>query len=121
VLQTRTFQRLGDTTTKEFRGKIVAATNRDLSREMSAGRFRADFYYRLCSDLISTPTLREQLDGAPDDLHDLIGFITHRIAGEAEEAEAWPARRAPGSPATLGPITHGRATFASWNSASGTS
>ena len=87
VLQTRQFQRLGDTATRTFRGKIVAATNRDLAKEMAAGRFRADFYYRLCSDLIETPSLRTQLDGAPDDLLDLIGFITHRIAGEAEEAE----------------------------------
>src|SRR5687767_2426698 len=54
VLQTRTFQRLGDTATRVFRGKIIAATNKDLGREMAAGGFRKDFYYRLCSDIIQT-------------------------------------------------------------------
>src|SRR6185369_6170470 len=43
VLQTRMFQRLGDTATRVFRGKIIAATNRDLD---SAKDFRRDFYYR---------------------------------------------------------------------------
>lgn len=52
VLETRTFQRLGDTAERRFRGKVVAATNRDLAREMEAGRFREDFYYRLCADRI---------------------------------------------------------------------
>src|SRR4051812_2885841 len=60
VIQTRTFQRLGDTATRHFKGKIIAATNRDLGKEMDSGSFRTDFYYRLCSDLIRTPTLREQ-------------------------------------------------------------
>ena len=52
VVQTRSFSRLGDTQPRRFEGKIIAATNRDLVAEMHAGRFREDFYYRLCSDLI---------------------------------------------------------------------
>ena len=42
VLQGRTFQRLGDTKDRQFRGKIIAATNRDLAVEIAAGRFRQD-------------------------------------------------------------------------------
>ena len=87
VLQTRTFQRLGDTATRTFRGKIIAATNRDLGQEMADGGFRKDFYYRLCSDIIQTPTLREQVAGSPRELRNLILFIAERVAG-AEEAEA---------------------------------
>jgi sigma-54 interacting transcriptional regulator len=87
VLQTRTFQRLGDTRARHFPGKIIAATNRDLGAEIRAGRFREDFYYRLCADLIATPTLRAQLDDAPADLRNLIRFLAERIAG-AEEAGA---------------------------------
>ena len=95
VLQSRTFQRLGDTETRTFKGKIIAATNRDLSAEIRAGRFREDFYYRLCSDLIHTPSLREQLDDAPDELPVLVGYVAGRLLGDdeggafAREAVAW--------------------------------
>ncbi len=90
----RTFSRLGETQTHEFKGKIIAATNRDLAEEMRAGRFRQDLYYRLCSDLITTPSLREQLADAPDDLHQLVLFAAERIAGPdaeplAREVEKW--------------------------------
>ncbi len=94
VLQTRTFQRLGDTQTRPFLGKIIAATNRDLAREMSDGRFREDFYYRLCSDWVTTPSLHELLDGSEEELHGLVLFIAMRVAGDeaealAREVEAW--------------------------------
>ena len=88
VLQSREFQRLGDTEARPFRGKIIAATNRDLAAEMRAGRFREDFYYRLCSDLIETPSLRAQLDDTPGDLEVLVRHVAGRLLG-AEEAEAF--------------------------------
>jgi DNA-binding NtrC family response regulator len=85
VLQTRTLSRLGETRVRHFRGKIIAATNRDLAKEMAAGAFREDLYYRLCSDLITTPSLREQLTESPDELLHLIRFIARQFApGEAE-------------------------------------
>jgi DNA-binding NtrC family response regulator len=99
VLQTRTFQRLGETRDRTFHGKLVAATNRDLAREMRTGRFRADLYYRLCSDLILTPSLREQLQDAPGELRTLLRALAARIAGDeeaeavADEAERWIAAR----------------------------
>lgn len=68
VLQSRQFQRLGDTAPLIFGGKIIAATNRDLAAEIRTGRFREDFYYRLCSDQITTPSLREQMDASADEL-----------------------------------------------------
>lgn len=86
VLQARTFQRLGETEARPFRGKIIAATNRDLATEMRAGRFREDFYYRLCSDLVETPSLRAQLDDAPGELAVLVGHVAGRLVG-AEEGE----------------------------------
>jgi DNA-binding NtrC family response regulator len=94
VVQTRAFSRLGETQPRRFEGKIIAATNRDLAEEMHAGRFREDLYYRLCSDLITTTTLREQLADAPDDLHNLVLFTARRVAGEeaaelAREVEQW--------------------------------
>lgn len=87
VLQTGQFNRLGESEERKFTGKIVSATNRALAAEMQAGRFREDFYYRLCADRITTPSLREQLAAAPDDLQNLLRFIARSIIGE-EEAEA---------------------------------
>jgi transcriptional regulator with AAA-type ATPase domain len=95
VLQSRTFQRLGDTRDRRFAGKLIAATNRDLAAEIEAGRFRADLYYRLCADLIETPTLAEQLADSPGERRTLVRFLAQRIAGEAEadrladETEQW--------------------------------
>ena len=87
VLQTRTFHRLGESRPRSFSGKIIAATNRDLVAEMEAGRFRRDFYYRLCSDVITTPSLREQLADAPQELPRLVEFIARRLVGDAQSEE----------------------------------
>jgi hypothetical protein len=86
VLQSRRFQRVGETKDRRFDGKLIAATNRDLPAEIEAGRFRRDLYYRLCADVIHTPTLREQIEDSPDELPGLISRITGRIVG-AEDAE----------------------------------
>jgi len=87
VLQTRTFHRLGEVQSRPFLGKIIAATNRDLVTEMQAGRFREDFYYRLCSDVISTPSLCQQLAEAPSDLRRLVRFIARRLV-DADQADS---------------------------------
>jgi len=84
VLQHRTFQRLGETQERHFPGKIICATNRDLFREMEAGQFRHDLYYRLCADIVQTPSLREQLDDREDELANLVTFISRRVAGDEE-------------------------------------
>ncbi|MBW2274277.1 MAG: sigma-54-dependent Fis family transcriptional regulator [Deltaproteobacteria bacterium] len=87
VLQARGFQRVGETHERHFEGKIITATNRDLSEEIAAGRFRQDLYYRLCSDVIRTPTLREQIADSPEELRDLIAVLARRIVGD-EDHEA---------------------------------
>ncbi len=96
VLQDRTFQRMGETDAHRFSGKLIAATNRDLAAEMNAGRFREDFYYRLCSDLVRTPSLHEQLADSPEELSTLTRFVARRLIGEradavtfADEARQW--------------------------------
>ena len=87
VLETREFQRLGETTPREFRGKLIASTNRDLDAEIHAGRFREDLYYRLCSDLIVTPSLRDQLRDSPGELRNLVRFVSELVVGEEEAAD----------------------------------
>ncbi len=82
VLQTRSFQRLGDTELRPFDGKIIAATNANLTRQMESGEFREDLYYRLCADKIVTPTLREQIAGDPEELEHMLHFIAKRVVGE---------------------------------------
>ena len=95
VLQTRTFQPIGETESRRFPGKIVAATNLDLREELDAGRCRPDFFYRLCSDMISTPTLHEQLRDTPGQLRILVTFLATRLVGTdeaesiADEVVAW--------------------------------
>ncbi|HEX4960217.1 MAG TPA: sigma 54-interacting transcriptional regulator [Thermoanaerobaculia bacterium] len=99
VLETRTFQRLGDTRDLRFRGKVVAATHRDLATELAAGRFREDLYYRLCSDRIETPSLAERLRDSPQEISDLVLFLARRQTGEeaapelAREVLAWIDRK----------------------------
>lgn len=84
VLQTRRFQRLGDGRTLEYGGKIIAATNRDLGLEMERGAFRRDFFYRLCSDVIVTPALRDILDDDPAELENLVIVLSQQLLGEAD-------------------------------------
>ncbi len=86
VLESRTFQRLGETTDRRFHGKVIAATNRDLAREMEQGNFRHDLYYRLCADLIHTPSLHEQLSDTPETLGVMVAYIAKRMLGATEGA-----------------------------------
>jgi hypothetical protein len=81
VLQERTFSPVGSHDRKRFEGRIIAATNRPLQELRGTGRFRDDFYYRLCSDVITLPTLRERLDEDPKELERLSGNLLSRHLG----------------------------------------
>ena len=94
VIETRTFHPVGETAAREFRGKLIAATNRDLAKDIQSGRFREDLYYRLCSDQIVTPSLAAQISAAPNVLRELVVFMTRKFAGDdadllAREVMSW--------------------------------
>jgi hypothetical protein len=82
VLQERTFVPLGGREKKRFSGRVIAATNRPLDNLRREGRFREDFFYRLCSDVIEVPTLRQRIEESPGELEQLARLLVTRIAGE---------------------------------------
>ena len=65
VLQDKSFERVGGEQTLTVDTRLVAATNRDLKKEISEGRFREDLYYRLNVVNIHIPPLRERKDDIP--------------------------------------------------------
>src|SRR2546428_649038 len=60
VLQEQEIERVGDTRTRKINVRIVAATNRDLKKEVAAGRFRQDLFYRVVVFPLDIPPLRER-------------------------------------------------------------
>jgi two-component system response regulator HydG len=65
VLQDGTFKRLGGINTLRVNVRVVAATNKDLSKEVASERFRQDLYYRLNVITIHLPPLRDRLQDIP--------------------------------------------------------
>lgn len=60
ILETGEYIKIGDTKPTRVNGRIIAATNRNLSQEIVAGRFREDLFYRLSVFQIHLPPLRER-------------------------------------------------------------
>jgi transcriptional regulator with PAS, ATPase and Fis domain len=76
VLQDGTFERVGESTSRTSRARIVAATNVDLRAAVAHGRFRDDLYYRLRVVPIEIPPLRERRE----DIEPLVRALLGRVA-----------------------------------------
>ena len=92
VLQEGEFERVGGGETVKVDVRVVAATNRDLEREVEAGRFRADLLYRLNVVPVTLPPLRERReDIVPLARHFLRAGLRFTPAAEAELTSwEWP-------------------------------
>jgi len=81
VLQQHEFERVGGTETLRSDARVISATHRDLPREVAAGRFREDLYYRLNVARIAIPPLRDR----PEDIPPLAEAILRRL----ERKQGW--------------------------------
>ncbi len=90
VLQDREIERLGARATLKIDVRIIAATNRNLEKEVAEGRFRLDLYYRLNVIPIVLPALRERKEDIPELVNYFIGIFNRKagrkITGLSEKA-----------------------------------
>lgn len=82
VLQDRNFSPVGSHERRRFHGRIIAATNRPLAELRTSGGFRDDFFYRLCSDIIVVPPLRQRIQEDPGEMDDLLSLFVRRICNK---------------------------------------
>ena len=84
VLQEREFERVGSSTPIKTDVRIIAATNRDLAKDVQEGRFREDLFYRLNVIAVNMPPLREKKEDIPE----LVAYFSnkHRFSKDMEIA-----------------------------------
>ncbi|MQP24869.1 response regulator [Flavobacterium sp. LMO8] len=82
ALQENLIQRVGADKDIKVNVRVVAATNKDLKKEIEEGRFREDLYHRLAVILIKVPALNDRRDDIPE----LIEHFTAKIASEQGNA-----------------------------------
>ena len=81
VLEERVFSPVGSHRVNRFDGRVIAATNRPIDQLVAEGMMRPDFYYRLCSDVITVPPLRDRIKDDPAELDDLLTIIVTKTLG----------------------------------------
>ncbi|HEY3498431.1 MAG TPA: sigma 54-interacting transcriptional regulator [Polyangiaceae bacterium] len=98
VLENREVRRAGENEARKVNVRVIAATNRNLEREVNRGRFREDLYFRLSVFTVRLPPLRERADDIPDLVRALLErmgapdgarLFTPQILAELAQHE-WP-------------------------------
>jgi len=85
ILEERVFSPVGSHDEHRFEGRIIAATNREFAELSGSNFFRRDFFYRLCSDIIVVPPLRERIREDAGELDDLLVHAVEKIVGRPSE------------------------------------
>ncbi|WP_249336740.1 sigma-54-dependent Fis family transcriptional regulator [Sporosarcina sp. Marseille-Q4063] len=75
VLQEKEFQPLGSSKTIHLNTKIIAATNQNLEKLISEGKFREDLYYRINIMSLKIPPLRERIEDLPEIINEIINRL----------------------------------------------
>jgi len=88
AIETRRFKRVGGLVDLPVDAGIVAATNRDLAREVDRGRFRRDLYYRLAVIPINLPPLRDRQSDVPLLVYHYLEVFKKRIPGRLNSIDA---------------------------------
>jgi Nif-specific regulatory protein len=78
VLQEKSFEKLGSDITQTVDVRILAATNKDIEKQVESGQFRNDLYYRLNVLPLYIPPLRQR----PEDIPELADFFLRKFMGE---------------------------------------
>ncbi|MFT6399015.1 MAG: DNA-binding NtrC family response regulator [Bradymonadia bacterium] len=81
VLQERLFSPVGSHEDRRFSGRVIAATNVPLESLTGPTRLREDFFYRLSSDVIELPPLRQRIQEDPSELAALVQVLLTRVVG----------------------------------------
>jgi transcriptional regulator with GAF, ATPase, and Fis domain len=98
ALAAREVRRIGENRVRRVDVRVIAATNRQLEREVNSGRFREDLYYRLSVLTVRVPPLRERMDDlqllvehflAEREATDKISLFTPEVLGQMKRYD-WP-------------------------------
>ena len=87
ILQEQKFERVGGSRTYSVNVRVLAATNKDLEKEIEAGNFRADLFYRLNVVPIFVPSLRERVKDIPLLVEDFLAQISRKGLGKKTLSE----------------------------------
>ena len=100
VLQEEEVRPVGESKARTVNVRVIAATSRDLEREVASGRFREDLFYRLDVFRVRVPPLRERREDVPllvdhfiAHFHETLGRPVHTIADDALDRlleHSWP-------------------------------
>ncbi len=85
ALQEGEVTRIGDSKAKKVDVRLIAATNKDIRTEITAGRFREDLFHRIAVGLLTLPSLRER----KGDLNLLIDYMVSKVNRELNEVAGW--------------------------------